>query len=286
MLRRRSIARKCLGRDGVGSTVFFFDGSSTQLCTAAGFINNVIGIAIHRPVCGIGSVSRAALADGDSFGCRRKTRARPSRKGISRFGGVIQRKCCCFYVVAGRVSGCGTAIQRVGNGITVSCPMRIYRSICCAHLSGTAYLTPARCRCVPAVERVARSGGRRQVSVSRIVVYALGRCGGSAAIGIECQRIRIYRPLGIKRRGGILSILSGSRHFIAFYCECPAGGYRSSAAIFFCIPVLERIAGSGGFAGRYGEFYGRFIHFNIPVAVFMCLRCMIGCQITAVCIIF
>ena len=118
--------RKAVGSQSFVSTISM----ATARRRAARIAVSVIldGVSICRPVCRVRLIARRAFRNRYGLGRRRTVATRPTREGITRLGGVIQRKGRRFNVIRGRVrlTTCKLAtIQGIRNRIGVTRPNRI-----------------------------------------------------------------------------------------------------------------------------------------------------------------
>ena len=108
----------------------------------------------------------------------------------------------------------------------------------CRHLGACSNTRAAACRCVPTIERVPRARRLRQITVRRVVRYALARRRYATTIRIERHRVRVRSPTRVQRLRRDYRNCRACRHFRATTCRCvptvecvPSASRRGQVAV-------------------------------------------------------
>ena len=125
----------------------------------------------------------------------------------------------------------GTAVRIERHRVGPDGPVRVHGRICGPHCRGRADLASAVLGRVPALERVAGPGGRRQSAILAAVLYGPGRFGRLAAVAVEGECVCVDGPVRVDGR------IRGTHHRTHIHL---------GSAVLGCVPALERVSGAHG----------------------------------------
>ena len=212
--------------------------------TAVRIEGDVVGVDL--PISGICKIAGSALCNGNGKGRFALSLIGPAQEGVTVTGGCLEYYGIIYRVEIRVAFVIGAACQIIRDLVTFLGPLCSQRNVCRSCPSAGFVLGLA---CIPAKERVTRSGGFGQLECLIVGDGHVGGFGHLTAVDVQSYLILICFPLCSQRK-------VGSR------CPGSVGHLRLTV-----IPALEGVAGSYGSGQREALVIGDL------------LRCIAACLI-------